>query len=79
MQWFMVAVVVVLLGACYGEDHAEAPAEELSASKGEGDEFDTTTPVAVVSAFFKAIETDDRKTMASRRRSSPLHGWSTTR
>ena len=62
-QWFMVAVVVVLLGACYGEDNQEAPGEELSASKGEGHD-PAATPVAVVKAFFKAMETDDRKAMA---------------
>lgn len=62
-QWFMVAVGVVLLGACNGVDHPGAPAEEPSASKEEGGD-PLTAPVAVVKAFFKAMQMDDRKTMA---------------
>ena len=62
-QWFMVAVGVVLLGACNGVDHPGTPADEPPASKGEGGD-PQTTPVAVVKAFFKAMETDDRRTMA---------------
>ena len=63
-QRLLLLVAVVFLGACSSKDHPGETADPSSVLK-QGREDPHTTPAAVVEAFFKAMEMDDRKTMAT--------------
>lgn len=61
LRWFTQAVGGMLLVGCDRGDHSGPSVEDRSSSNEEGVH---STPVALVKTFFKAMESDDRKTMS---------------